>query len=322
MNVFAELPEAVASVVSGSPIAEFATLTARGVPIDTPLLSFTDEVRGTIDLTTGLAYPAKAERARRNPKVGLLLEGSGERGTPIVSVSAFAAVRDGDIQGNAERYIRRSAAMIPSISFGCSREDLVRALWYWCRIWLECTPVRVRWWENADGCDVTPQTWDASSPVAVPESDPPPTGRMTQAPQWFAADWRHRADEVLSIDRRPHLTLVDAEGFPLPFRTRNAEQTDAGFVLDVPAGHPWPAVRGSASLCFGIFAIFVGEVEPGDGDARFRVDRILPDHPLVRTPQKIFAPSPETRRALVERLERELARRHQSMPTLSESLFP
>jgi hypothetical protein len=322
MTVFSELPEPVMTVVRGSPVAEFATVTARGVPIDTPLLGFTDAERGTIDFTTGLAYPVKAERARRNAKVGLLFEGDGGPDTPIVSVAALAAVRDRDIQANAERYIRQSAPMIPSISFGCSRDEVQRALWYWCRIWLECTPLRVRWWPSAAGSDDAPQLWEAAPEVVAPASDPQPSGRMSAAPHWFAADWRSRAEEVLSIAPVPHLTLVDEHGFPLPFRTRSVEQTDAGFRLDVPAGHPWRALRGPASLSFGIFAIFVGEVEPGEGGAKFRVDRLLPDHPLVRTPQEIFAPSPKTRDALLGRLEHELARRGQPMPSLSAPLFP
>src|SRR5437867_11417333 len=119
--MFSELPEAVAAVITDSQFVEFATLTATGEPLDTPLLGFADPERGTIDMTTGLAYPIKAERARRNPKVGLFFDGT-EPGSPVVSVSALAAVRDADIQANAERYVRASKSMVPAISFGCSAE--------------------------------------------------------------------------------------------------------------------------------------------------------------------------------------------------------
>jgi hypothetical protein len=303
-----------------SSIAEFATVTRRGVPIDTPLLSFVEPGRDTIDLTTGLAYPLKAERARRNAKVGLLFEGDGAVETPVVSIAALAAVRDRNIQANAERYIRLSAPMLPGISFGCSRDEVRAALWYWCRIFLECTPVNVRWWSRADATNDAPQRWEPVL-VAPPVSDPPPSGALSPAPPWHKAAWRERACEVLSLDSRPHLTLVDGQGFPLPFRVRHAELDDEGFVLDVPRGAPWPAVQGPASLCFAIFAIFVGRVASEGDRTRFVVERVLPDHPLVRTPQEIFAPSETVRRGLTERLERELERRGQQMPLLPDSAF-
>jgi len=320
--MFSELPEAVAAVITDSQFVEFATLTATGEPLDTPLLGFADPARGTIDMTTGLSYPIKAERARRNPKVGLFFDGTGEAGSPMVSVSALVAVRDADIQTNAERYVRASKSMLPWISFGCSPEEARAAVWYWSRIWLECTPARVRWWQSLAAADAPPEEWTATPPVSAPVSDPAPKGTMSPAPRWFEADWRARAAAVLAVAPSPHLTLVDGDGFPLPFRTRDAELVDRGFRVDVPRGHPWPALQGPASLAFGILGIFVGTVQPVDErHALFVVDRILPDHPLVANPREIFAPEPATRRALTERLERELARRGQPMPELSPELF-
>ena len=77
-------------------------------------------MRSPQSLSTGPdSIVAPAERARRNPKVGLFFDGT-EPGSPVVSVSALAAVRDADIQANAERYVRASKSMVPAISFGCA----------------------------------------------------------------------------------------------------------------------------------------------------------------------------------------------------------
>src|SRR4051794_6053849 len=82
---------------------EYATLTAKNTPVTFPLTPYLGEDGRTIDVSTGLAYPAKAERVRRNPKVGILFSnptGSGIEKAPVVLVYALATVRDSDLQAN------------------------------------------------------------------------------------------------------------------------------------------------------------------------------------------------------------------------------
>src|SRR5689334_13556962 len=94
------LPAEVRQVFERSLVSEYTSLTRAGHPVTWPITPFVGE-RGTLDLTTGLGYPDKAERARRNPRVALLYSdpaGNGPDLPPVVLVQGRAAVRDADLQ--------------------------------------------------------------------------------------------------------------------------------------------------------------------------------------------------------------------------------
>jgi hypothetical protein len=312
-TLLAGLPEPVLQMVKSSIFTEFATLSAQGVPIDTPTFSFLDSERGSLDIATGLAYPAKAERARRNPKVGLLLEGMPDE--PVVSIAGLAAVRDADIQANVDRYIAETIAYYAAYSSGNPWSVARKSVWYWTRIFVCCTPKRILWWPSAAQMDAAPQRWDAPATTVYPRSDPAPTTKGSAAPTWPIRPWEERAREVLGHGLHAHLTLLDDEGFPMPIRARSVRQTDEGFELDVPAGVPWK-LRGKGSLCFVGVATFIGEVRMSSAGALFAVERVLPTLPTVADPRELWAPSETTRSALMGRLEAELQRRGLSVPTI------
>src|SRR6201998_1206692 len=168
MNSLHDLPKHVFAMIESGVVAEFSTVTTAGVPIDTPTYYFPADDMTTIDVATGVPNPAKAERARRNPKIGLLIEGRPEE--PVVGVPSPAAVRDGDLQSNAIRYLAETG--YKGISHGITWEQARQAITYWSRIIIENKPERVYWWDNHAALGAPPQVWNAAPDTIYPASDP------------------------------------------------------------------------------------------------------------------------------------------------------
>jgi len=316
MKPFSGLPEEVVNRIRTGIVSQFATMSSAGVPIDTPSLYFPSEDLATIDLATGLAYPAKAERARKNPKVGLLIEGMPDQ--PVVSIAGLAAVADADLQMNAERYLAETAYTLPG---GVSWEVARPAIWYWTRIIIKVAPQTVRWWDSPAAMDSAPHVWRAPADTPIPASDPAPAGAVSAAPNWGQRPWREQARGMLEMGAPGHLTLADSDGFPLPIQARGVELGDDGFVLDIPAGAPWGR-QGKATFTFEGRATFVGEVSDEGGKARFVVERALPALPLATDPRELWAPAAETFNNLMRRLTHEAERRGRPLPVLPEQLPP
>jgi hypothetical protein len=223
-SLFPDLPDTVLRLMQSSIFTEFATVSAQSVPIDTPTFSFMDFGKGSINIATGLAYPAKAERARRNAKVGLLLEGLPDE--PVVSIAARAAVSDANIQANVDRYLSETIAYFAAFSNGQPWSVARQAVWYWSRIIVSCTPVSIRWWPNAAAMDAPPNRWNAPADTVYPRSDPAPPGKGSAAPSWPTPSWQERAAEVLGLKIMGHLTVIDDEGYPLPIDTDKNRDID------------------------------------------------------------------------------------------------
>jgi hypothetical protein len=193
-----------------------------------------------------------------------------------------------------------------------------QAVWYWARIIVSTSPRRVAWWPSTEDLDAAPEIWTAPETTVFPRSDPAPSGPPTAPATWHQpTDWRPRAREVLALGLTAHLSVCDKEGFPLPFRVRSVDLADEGFALEIPKGAPWTPT-GPASLCFSGRGTFVGLVEATADGARLTVERRLPDLPLMANPAELWEPQPETKAALMTRLERELARRSLPLPRVPD----
>ena len=306
------LPDNVVDLLGSVTNAEFATVSSAGVPIDTPMYLFPSDDMRTFDVATGLSYPAKAERARNNPKVGLLFEGVA--GDPVVSIAGVAEVRDTDLQANVERYIAETGHDIPAeVPWDVAR----KAVWYWTRIIVAITPVRILWWDNAAAMDGPPHRWDAPAPPAPPAATRPP-GTLSKPGEWSQPAWPEQAAAMMASGLSAHLTLCDPEGYPLPIRARSIELTADGFALDLPAGSPWgtDGQGAKATLSFVGLSTFVGEATGTGSTTTLRVERALPIHPIMASPVEQFAPTDATYDGLMSRLRHETSRRGQPIPTV------
>jgi hypothetical protein len=318
-------PGAVMPILQRAVTVEYASLTRVGTPIMVPVTPYAEPGARTLDVSTGLTYPAKAERARRNPKVGLLFAdhvGAGLTDVPVVLVQGLATVRDTDLQANTDRYVRLTLAKSPEMFRGQPRFLLRRLDWYFARIWIQVTPIRIWWWPSK-ALDQAAGLWVARPATTAPPSDPAPAGRPPAA--WLEAptDWRAAARSALArLDQRD-LGWVGADGFPLAVPVAGVEQVEHGLRLDL--GHHLPAApQGPACLTVHSHPVtftrqenhsFVGEVSSTGPDAYlFRVQRLLADVSLAGNKLTNTLGFLAKGRRLAPRLEPEAARRGQRVP--------
>ncbi|MGE3690086.1 MAG: pyridoxamine 5'-phosphate oxidase family protein [Novosphingobium sp.] len=307
-----ELPSHVFAMIESGVVANFATVSAKGQPIDTPTYYFPSDDMGTIDVATGVPNPAKAERARRNSRIGLLIEGRPDE--PVVVVRAHAAVRDSDIQSNAIRYLAETGWQ--GISHGITWEQARLAITYWSRIIIENQPERIYWWDNHAALDGPPGVWNADPGTIWPKSDPAPETKISPG-NWTARPWRDVAVDAMGTGHPAHFTVIDADGFPVPMRTGPVELVDEGFRLTMPRGMPW-SFSGPACITFAGYRTFVGEASPDGADVLFRAERAMPQHPSTLDTKQVLQPAEEIVAKTRSRLEYEMARRGQPMVTIPD----
>jgi hypothetical protein len=308
------LPERIFKFIESGVVAEIATVSKAGIPIDTPSYYFPSDDLSTIDVANGVVNPTKGARARRNPKVGYLMEGAANE--PVVSIRGHAAIRDADIQANTIRYLAETG--FKGISHGLTWAEARKTVTYWARIIMEVTPARVYWWDTPAAMDQPPHVWNAPAGTVFPLSDPAPPGKSS-AVVWPVRDWRIAANEVAPMGIDGHLTLCDDDGYPLPIRARKCELVDEGFRLVLPKGAPWRGT-GKGTLSFAGVAIFVGDAIPDGATTLFKVERVLPEHPTMKDTSLVLQPTDEMRAKLVAKLDEELKRRGKPVPHVPEEL--
>jgi hypothetical protein len=187
------------------------------------------------------------------------------------------------VQTNTDRYVRAAMEKLPEAYAGQPRWLLRRQAWYFARIWICVTPVRILWWPGGRLED-SPQEWIAPAGTRAPASDPWP-GPAGPRPRADApSDWRREATAAATYPMHD-LTIVDPAGFPLMAPVKALEPTPSGFRFRIPAGVEVPA-GGPACLTAHSHDVpftsqqnrtFVGRLTSSDaGSAEIEVERLLP----------------------------------------------
>jgi hypothetical protein len=262
-GVTSSLPQEVREVFANFVTTEFATVDAHGQPITWPVTPYYTQGGPTIDITTGIGYPKKANDARSHPRVALLFSdptGSGMDSAPIVLVQGMAEVDDADLAENRRRYRRESLAKLPA-----TRDMLPPKLleglfgWYFDRIYVKVRPERVFMWEGGD-LSMEPDVHDAHleevrsghieepAEEAVPE---PAAGRDTpgrEAEGVARSVWDERMDELGARHKTAVLSWAASDGFPLATRLPIRLDRDAGHVVLTGSPNGLPLAPGRACL--------------------------------------------------------------------------
>jgi hypothetical protein len=319
-------PDPLLPVFDRAVTVEYTSLTRAGEPIMSPLTPFVGEDMRTLDVSTGLTYPAKAERARRNSKVCLLFSdpvGSELKAPPVVLVQGLATVRDSDIQANTDRYVRLALQKLPAAYKGMPRFLLRTLNAYFARIWIQVTPTRMWWWPSKS-LHEQPGEWIAPESTTAPPSDPAPPGKQPAAWKEPPTDWRTMIGPTIERLEQRDLAWLGNDGFPLSVPVLEVQQADASLRLGL--GRHLPATpEGRAAVTFHAHPesftsqenhTFVGAVRADGGEYIFDVDRVLGDFSLVGNRLVSTVGFLRNLRRLKPRLESESARHGQPVPKI------
>jgi Pyridoxamine 5'-phosphate oxidase len=249
--VTGSLPQEVQDVFGRFMTTELTTVDSRGQPIVWPVTPYYEPGGMTIDVTTGVGYPKKAEDARRHPRVSLLF--SDPTGSEIESgirvlVQGTAEVDDRDLKANFERYRVESDRKVPRVRkewFPPAPLDRM-FLWYFERIYVKVRPERVFVWPDGDPA-AEPVVHDShleevrSGHIeeALERRAPPAGGKVS---------WDERMDELGRRYDEAVLSWVAPDGFPLSVRLPIVCDRDRGLVRLGAEPSGLPLLEGRACL--------------------------------------------------------------------------
>ncbi len=238
----ATLPDEVQRCFERFITTEYTTIDSRQQPITWPVTPYYSKGGPTIDVTTGLGYPKKADDARRNPRVALLFSdptGSGvDTGTQVL-VQGTAIVDEEDLAANRERYFAESGVKLPATKKMHPPKFLRGQLdWYYARIYVKVRPERVFVWPAGDPT-VFPEVLDSHVEEVRSGHIEEPLEPHVAATGGDVA-WDSRIAELGSRYDTGVLSWVGPDGFPIAVRLPIHLDPDARRIRleEIPAGLP------------------------------------------------------------------------------------
>jgi hypothetical protein len=196
----------------------------------------------TLDTTTGLGYPKKANDARRNPHVALLFSdptGSGIESGIQVLVQGAAEVDDSDLAANRERYEREAAVKLRGARAVRYPRILHGVLgWYVNRIYIKVRPERVFVWPAGEVTQPPQVHGSHLEEVRSGHSEEPLEAH--EPPTGGALAWDDRIEALGRRYATAVLGWVAPDGFPLVVRVPvSLDPGSRQILLDAhPAGLP------------------------------------------------------------------------------------
>jgi hypothetical protein len=236
------LPKDIQDVFHRFVTTEYVTQDAKGQPIAWPVTPYYTPGAATIDITTGVGYPKKADDAVRRPRVALTFSdptGSEIESPPIVLVQGIAEVDESDLRANRDRYRRESGEKLPATKDMMPPKFVENLFsWYFDRIYVKVRPERVFVWRGGDMTS-EPEVHDAHlDEVRSGHSEEPLEPHPE--PEGGSGVWDARIDELGARHGSAVLAWVGPDGFPLAARlpvTSNASSRLVTFGAE-PVGLP------------------------------------------------------------------------------------
>jgi hypothetical protein len=214
------LPQEARDAFSRFVTTELTTVGAGQQPITWPVTPYYSDGGPSIDVSTGLGYPKKADDAKRHPKVSLLFSdptGSGLDAPAQVLVQGTAEVDDVNLDANRERYFRESSVKLPATK-KMHPPKPVRALlgWYYTRIYVLVRPERVFVWRDGDATR-EPEILDSRvEEVRSGHIEEPPEDHGAAAAG--ETPWDERIDAMGRDYDTAVVSWLAPDGFPLSVR--------------------------------------------------------------------------------------------------------
>jgi hypothetical protein len=243
------LPQEVRDAFDRFVTCELTTVDKAKQPITWPVTPYYEQGGMTIDVTTGLGYPKKADDARAHPSVSLLFSdptGSGLERPINVLVQGTATVDDEDLKANAERYIRESGEKLPATK-KMSPPKPIRPLFnfYYARMYIKVRPERVFVWPDGDLSQGPEIHGTHLEEVRSGHSEEPPEEHGTPADGTPVWDDRMAflADQPTGV-----LSWLGPDGFPISVRVpieADASRREIRIGQEVPGV---PMIEGRACL--------------------------------------------------------------------------